>query len=79
MASAPNRAGLLLRRAVRDDGPEDALRAIAALREELERLEEHQVERAIARGSSWARIGAALGITKQAAHKRHRGREPRAA
>jgi hypothetical protein len=50
--------------------PRQALAAIADLRRRLEELEEYHVETALARGASWSEIGSALGISKQAAHKR---------
>jgi hypothetical protein len=55
----------------RGDGPQQRLQAIALLRDDLQRAEEDEVRRALAAGVSWARIGAALGISRQAAHKRH--------
>ena len=51
--------------------PLDGLRAIVALREELKKLEEQQVATALGEGRSWSQIAAGLGISKQAAHKRH--------
>jgi hypothetical protein len=65
--------GDLLRRAVGTDDPEDALRAITLLRGELDRLERDAVACARVAGSSWSTIADALGITRQAAQKRHRG------
>jgi transcriptional regulator with PAS, ATPase and Fis domain len=60
----------LARRSTEHGDPSSALRAIADLRRRLEELEEHHVETALARGASWSEVGAALGISKQAAHKR---------
>jgi ATP-dependent Clp protease ATP-binding subunit ClpC len=54
------------------DDPEDALRAITSLRGELDRLERDAVACARVAGASWSTIAAALGITRQAAQKRHR-------
>ena len=55
--------------------PEVGLAAVAALRALLESLEALQVDNARERGWSWQRIAAALGVTKQAVHKKHgRGR-----
>jgi hypothetical protein len=48
-----------------------SLEAIAQLRRRLDELEAFQVERALQEGWSWARIGAALGRTRQAVHKRY--------
>jgi hypothetical protein len=53
------------------DGPQQRLSAIARLRDEVQRAETDEVRRALAAGVSWARIGAALGVSRQAAHKRH--------
>lgn len=53
------------------DRPEQRLRAVATLREHLDAAETAEVRRAVAAGASWTRIGAALGISRQAAHKRH--------
>jgi ATP-dependent Clp protease ATP-binding subunit ClpA len=52
------------------DQPEEGLRAIAGLRRELERVEAVQAERALETGASWSDIAEALGVTKQAAHKK---------
>src|SRR5436190_14001880 len=51
--------------------PGQALRAIRRLRKELELAEEGQVANALAQGWSWARIGRALGISRQAAHRKY--------
>jgi hypothetical protein len=51
--------------------PGQALSAIRRLRKELELVEEAQVANALAQGWSWARIGRALGISRQAAHHRY--------
>jgi DNA-directed RNA polymerase specialized sigma24 family protein len=53
--------------------PEVGLRAVASLRQLLESLEELQVENARARGWSWAQIADALGVSRQAVHKKHAG------
>jgi hypothetical protein len=58
-------------------GPEDpreGLEAVVALRRTLEALEAAQVENAFIAGWSWARIAEALGVSKQAVHKKHAGR-----
>jgi hypothetical protein len=54
--------------------PAVGLAAVAALRELLESLESLQVANARERGWSWQEIAAALGVSKQAAHKKHGGR-----
>jgi hypothetical protein len=68
--------GELLRRAAATDDPDDALRAITALRGELDRLERDAVACARVAGESWSSIADALSITRQAAQKRHRGAVP---
>jgi hypothetical protein len=60
-----------LRRAGRSSGPKQGLEAIATLRQELEALERHHVARAVADGWSWSQVALSLGVTKQAAHKKH--------
>jgi hypothetical protein len=47
------------------------LRSVAALRRLADRLEDLQVGRARELGWSWAEIAAALGVSKQAVHKKH--------
>jgi hypothetical protein len=51
--------------------PDKALGAIRRLRLELEELEEAQVANALSRGWSWARIGRALGVSRQAVHRKY--------
>jgi len=53
------------------DDPPEGLRAVRAVRELAERLEHLQVERARALGWSWQEIADALGVTKQAVHKKY--------
>jgi hypothetical protein len=64
-------------RALEPDDPEAALAAVTALRGSLDELEAHHVSKAVSGGSSWKRIGALLGVSKQAAHRRHAGRRRR--
>ena len=52
--------------------PEVGLRAVLALRRLADQLEEQHVAIARRRGWSWEQIGDALGISRQAAHKKHR-------
>ena len=54
--------------------PAVGLRAVSALRRLLEQLEALQVANARSAGWSWQDIAAALGVTKQAVHQKHRGR-----
>lgn len=51
--------------------PDIGLAAVAALRELLESLEALQVENARDGGWSWQAIADALGVSKQAVHKKH--------
>jgi DNA-directed RNA polymerase specialized sigma24 family protein len=59
--------------ATASEDPAVGLAAVAALRELLERLEALQVESARSRGWSWQQIAEALGVSKQAVHKKHGG------
>ncbi len=54
-----------------DADPRVGLRAVVALRRLTERLEALQVRNARAAGWSWEEIGQALGVTKQAVHKKY--------
>jgi hypothetical protein len=56
------------------DDPATALAAVVALRRLADRLERAAVGEAIGQGWTWAQIAEALGVTRQAAHKRHAGR-----
>lgn len=51
--------------------PDDGLRAVVALRQLADRLEDEYVQRAILEGWSWARVAEALNVTRQAVHKKH--------
>ena len=57
--------------------PEVGLRAVAALGRLLERLEELQVDNARRQGWSWEQVGAVLGVSRQAVHKKHGRRRAR--
>ena len=59
--------------ATTSEDPAVGLEAVAALRDLLESLEALQVESARRHGWSWQRIAEALGVTKQAVHKKHGG------
>lgn len=54
-----------------DRDPRIGLRAVAALRTLLERLEAVQVRNARASGWSWQDIATELGVSRQAVHKKH--------
>ncbi|OLF04502.1 helix-turn-helix domain-containing protein [Actinophytocola xinjiangensis] len=54
-----------------DQDPRVGLRAVAALRKLLERLEAVQVRNARVNGWSWQDIATELGVTRQAVHKKH--------
>jgi hypothetical protein len=51
--------------------PADGLAAVVALRRLAERLETAQVERAMREGWNWSEVAEALGVTRQAVHKKH--------
>jgi hypothetical protein len=53
--------------------PVVGLRAVAALRRLLESLEALQVQNARDNEWSWQQIAAALGVSKQAVHRKHAG------
>ncbi len=50
---------------------ESALAEVVALRRTADQLEAASVQRAINQGWTWSQIAAALGVTKQAVHKRY--------
>ena len=54
--------------------PRVGLQAVVALRRLLEQLERLHVDNARADGWSWQEIGDVLGLTRQAAHHKHRTR-----
>jgi ATP-dependent Clp protease ATP-binding subunit ClpA len=72
MTASPDTIEQLARDATRQVDPDEALRGLTALRRELDGLEPELVARALRTGSSWSRIAAALGVSKQAAHRKHR-------
>jgi hypothetical protein len=53
------------------DDPADGLAAVVALRRLADRLEDAEVERALRAGWSWPEVAEALGVTRQAVHKKH--------
>lgn len=68
---------MTLARATGDDDPRSGLAAAARLRRELERVEAVQVRRARNDGLTWEQIATALGVSRQAVHKKHGGRRLR--
>jgi hypothetical protein len=63
-----------LAREVGSRDPGTGLRAVVALRRLLEQLERVQVENARASGWSWQSIADALGVSRQAVHKKYGAR-----
>jgi hypothetical protein len=57
---------------VRASDPEVALHAVSALRRELDAFERVQAWRALDAGNSYGSVARALGISRQAAHRRYR-------
>ncbi len=54
--------------------PATGLRAVVALRQLADHLEDRYVEDAFAAGWSWAQIAEGLNVTRQAVHKKHQPR-----
>jgi photosystem II stability/assembly factor-like uncharacterized protein len=57
-----------------NEDPGLGLVGVVSLRDAADVCEEFQVLRARDAGWSWARIGAVLGVSAQAVHKKHAGR-----
>jgi biotin operon repressor len=51
--------------------PAEGLAAVVALRRLANELEDSQVEFAMRAGWSWSDVAEALGVTRQAVHKKH--------
>lgn len=51
--------------------PAEGLQAVVVLRRATERLEETHVGAARAQGWTWQQIGDALGVSRQAVHKKY--------
>jgi hypothetical protein len=54
--------------------PADGLASVVALRRLADLVEAAEVERAMRSGWSWSRVAEALGVTRQAVHKKHAAR-----
>jgi predicted ArsR family transcriptional regulator len=53
------------------NGPAEGLAAVVALRRLADLTEDLEVERAMRSGWSWTQVAEALGVTRQAVHKKH--------
>ena len=60
-----------VRTAVASDDPAEGLESVKALRKLADALEERHVAAARRTGWTWQQIGDALGVTRQAVHKKH--------
>ena len=54
-----------------DADPAHALAAVAALRRLADQIEDVAVELAMGAGWGWPQVAEALGVTRQAVHKKH--------
>lgn len=61
----------LVLRVVAGVDPAERLQALSALRRELDKIEAELAAAAVHSGMSWRQIGSAIGVSKQAAHRRH--------
>jgi hypothetical protein len=68
----PDRLTELLEHATHASDPETALKALTALRRELDAFERVQAWRALDGGASYGSVARSLGISRQAAHRRYR-------
>lgn len=57
--------------ALAGDDPREGLRAVRSLRALADRLEALHVQHARGRGWTWQDVADALGVTKQAVHKKY--------
>jgi ATP-dependent Clp protease ATP-binding subunit ClpA len=62
----------LVLRVVAGPDPGGRLEALCELRRELDAIESELAAEAVRTGMSWREIGEAIGVSKQAAHRRHR-------
>ena len=51
--------------------PADGLAAVVGLRRLADQLDDAEVERALRDGWTWSLVAEALGVTRQAVHKKH--------
>jgi hypothetical protein len=51
--------------------PADGLAAVVALRRLADQVEDAEVTRALREGWTWSLVAEALGVTRQAVHKKH--------
>ena len=56
------------------EDPRASLAAVAALRRMADRMERDAVDSALLQGWTWQQIAGELGVSRQAAHKRHASR-----
>jgi hypothetical protein len=69
MTEIPNARSLVT--ALEDADPLRALQAVAALNAEADRIAAVLVRRARNAGCTWAQVAEALGVSRQAVHKRY--------
>lgn len=55
----------------RPHDPADRLAAVVALRRLADSVEDAEVERALRAGWTWSQVAEALGVSRQAVHKKH--------
>ena len=72
MTPDPRQIVAALERVLSAPTPTASLRALSALREQLDQLERAQVARALSEGQTFTSIARPLGISRQAAHRRYR-------
>jgi ATP-dependent Clp protease ATP-binding subunit ClpA len=72
VVTVPSTIEQLAHDAVHIADAETALRALSALRQELDQIEPELVARALQTGATWSDVARALGVSKQAAHRKHR-------